>query len=413
MRFLLPLLPVAFVVLIDIYAYQAIKTVTTARWAMYAYWASAAVVYSLLLLGILTDARSSWSSTQRNVVVAIFLLLFLPKLVMALFMCIDDLWRLLRWLANRFNAASTQLQTPSANPNTIARSVFISRLALIAAALPFGTLLYGILRNAYNYQVKRVALPIPNLPDVFEGLTIAQISDLHTGSLTQPNLVQKGVDMLNALQPDLVFFTGDLVNNQADEAEPYLPIFGSIKAKLGVFSITGNHDYGDYVPWKSRAEKEANFRQLQDNHRRMGWNLLMNQHHLINRNGHQLAIIGVENWSAKGFVTHGKLAQAAQGTEAADVKLLLSHDPSHWRAEVLPKFPQINAMFAGHTHGFQMGINWGNIKWSPARLLYKEWLGLYHDAGRYLYVNPGFGFLGYPGRVGILPEITLFTLTKA
>ena len=412
-RYLFMLLPIAIIILVDVYAYQAFKAATTNKWVHYLYIAISLGIYAVFITALFTDPRT-WSGATRSYLTSIFLLVFISKLLISVFLLFDDTLRIGRWIVSLFQTPAIPTDGTTTAANYITRSQFISRIGILGAALPFATLLYGMVRNAYNYQIKKVALPIANLPDVFEGLTIVQISDIHSGSFTQQHPVALGVDMINGLNPDLVFFTGDLVNNRADEAEDYIDIFGKIKAKLGVFSITGNHDYGEYVPWETKADEHANFERLKDNHKRMGWRLLMNENHIIERNGHKLAILGVENWSALlRFPKYGKLHQAYEGTQDSAVKLLLSHDPSHWRAEILPKYPDINAVFSGHTHGFQLGINWNGFKWSPAQWMYKEWMGLYEDAGRHLYVNPGYGFLGYPGRVGILPEITHFTLTKA
>ncbi|HNL07508.1 MAG TPA: metallophosphoesterase [Chitinophagales bacterium] len=406
------LLPLAILIFIDWYVYQAIRTATQRNFVHHIYIGISISFYILLISALLFDGRS-WNPTLRTYIFSVYVILLACKLIIVPFILMDDIRRVLQWIYQQI-APSPTLSDNTVHPNAISRSVFLSRAGITVAAIPFVGLLYGIIKNAYNYQVNKVNLPIANLPEGFEGMTIAQISDIHTGSFTNLKAVARGVSMLNELRPDIVFFTGDLVNNTADEALPYIDIFKKIQAPLGVFSITGNHDYGDYVPWKNATEKRANFQKLVQHHATMGWKLLLNSHHIIEREGKQLAILGVENWSAHArFHTYGNLATAHKGTENCDVKLLLSHDPSHWRAEVVPHYPDINAVFSGHTHGFQAGINWKGFKWSPAKLMYKEWLGLYQEGQQYLYVNPGYGFLGYPGRIGILPEITLFRLTKA
>ncbi len=299
------------------------------------------------------------------------------------------------------------------NGNSIVRSGLLSRIAIGIAALPFISMLSG-LRNVYNYKKRRLTIKLPNLPSAFDGLKIIQISDIHSGSLKNLNGIAKGVSMINEENPDLVFFTGDLVNNLASEMLDKVSIFKEIKAKYGVFSILGNHDYGDYVYWRNIEDKQANFQQLFQIHAAMGWHLLRNENHILTSKDGDLAIIGVENWSAKGhFRSQGDLSKAEQGTHECSVKLLLSHDPTHWEAEVIQKCPTIDITFSGHTHGMQFGIEIpGILKWSPSKWIYKQWAGLYQKGQQYLYVNRGFGVLGYPGRVGILPEITIMTLKK-
>jgi predicted MPP superfamily phosphohydrolase len=246
------------------------------------------------------------------------------------------------------------------------------------------------------------------------GIKIAQISDIHSGSFFNKKKVLAGVQMLLDEKPDLIFFTGDLVNNEATEMRDYADVFTKIKAPLGVYSILGNHDYGDYVPWPSREAKMKNLQDLIQTHKLMDWDILINENRILKSNGDKIAILGVENWGAKGnFPKYGKLKEAYKGTEDAPVKLLLSHDPSHWRAQVLNTYKDIDVTFSGHTHGFQFGIETETIKWSPVQYFYKEWAGLYSENDQHLYVNRGFGFLGFPGRIGILPEITIMELEKA
>jgi uncharacterized protein len=275
-------------------------------------------------------------------------------------------------------------------------------------------LIYGMMRNRYRYKIHRKTIILHKLPIELHGLKIIQISDIHSGSFTETNPLQKAIALINREAADLVFFTGDLVNNVASEMEPFVPVFKEIKARHGVFSILGNHDYGDYVLWKSTEAKLQNFRSLLQTHRQLGWELLLNENRLLNIGGASLAIIGVENYSTKGrFSRYGDLAKAAEGTSGVDVKLLLSHDPSHWMSEVVADYKDIAVTFSGHTHGMQFGIevtDW--FKWSPVQYIYKEWAGLYQRDKQYLYVNRGFGFLGYPGRVGVLAEITVLTLEQ-
>jgi predicted MPP superfamily phosphohydrolase len=257
-----------------------------------------------------------------------------------------------------------------------------------------------------------VNLRLGNLPGNFHGLKVVQISDIHSGSLSDRQAVQRAVDKINATEPDLIFFTGDLVNNIAVEALDFIDIFSQLRAKHGVYSILGNHDYGDYMYWQNPDEKDKNLVHLKSIHEQMGWRLLMNEHVHIEREGEKIVVAGVENWSARQrFQSYGRLQPALHGIGDNSTVLLLSHDPSHWEAESLEHPARVDVTFSGHTHGMQFGFEFLNFKWSPVKYLYKQWAGLYENSGQYLYVNRGFGVIGYPGRVGILPEITLFTLT--
>ena len=290
---------------------------------------------------------------------------------------------------------------------------FLSKTALVAAAIPFGTMAYGVISGAHDYRVRRQTVKLPNLPASFDGLKIAQLSDIHSGSFFNKKAVRGGVEMVLAEKPDVIFFTGDLVNNEASEVMEYIDVFNKLKAPLGVYSITGNHDYGDYHRWASAEAKQKNFNDLKEAHRLLGFDLLMNQHRFLESGGEKIAVIGIENWGGRGFAKYGKLNEAYRGTEDASVKLLLSHDPSHWDAQVRPLYRDIDLMFAGHTHGFQFGVELGNFKWSPSQYAYKQWAGLYQEGSQYLYVNRGFGYLGYPGRIGMPPELTIIELKRA
>lgn len=284
---------------------------------------------------------------------------------------------------------------------------------MIATAVPVLTMGYGIISGAHDYRVRKVKVKLPHLPSAFHGLRIGQLSDIHSGSFFNKTAVKRGVAMLLGEKSDLIFFTGDLVNNTADELNAYIDVFDKVKAPLGVYSVLGNHDYGDYVHWASRSAKEKNYQAMCAAHRQLGWHLLINEHKIICQGSDQLAVIGVENWGTGGFPKYGRLDQAYCGTEDAPVKLLLSHDPSHWDAQIRPQYPHIDITFSGHTHGGQLGIEVGSFKWSPVQYRYKQWAGLYQEGTQYLYVNRGYGYIGYPGRIGILPEITIMELEKA
>lgn len=294
-------------------------------------------------------------------------------------------------------------------------STLFAKISVLLSGLPLFLMIYGILRNRHRYKVHQVKVPIKGLPKGLNGLKIVQISDIHSGSFTDIEPLKKGIDLINQAKADLVFFTGDLVNSVATEIVPYTAVFDKIKAKFGVFSVLGNHDYGDYVRWPSKEAKISNLNQLIATQKQMGWQLLMNENRLLTIKGEKIAVIGVENYSGSPrFTKYGQLDKAYSGSETASLKLLLSHDPSHWDAQIRPDYPAIDITFSGHTHGAQFGIEIeGVFKWSPIKYVYKQWAGLYQKGQQFLYVNRGFGYLGYPGRVGILPEITVLELQIA
>lgn len=285
------------------------------------------------------------------------------------------------------------------------------KVSLFITLIPLTLLIYGMIRNRHRYKLWEIDVEIADLPTELEGLKIVQISDIHSGSFTDKTPIIKGIELINQQKPDLVFFTGDLVNTIADEIEPYIDVFGKIRAKYGVFSILGNHDYGDYTTWPDKAAKLANLRRLVESHQRMEWQLLLNENRVLEINGVPIAIIGVENYSASPrFSKYGNLSKAYQNTGEVVLKLLLSHDPSHWDDQVIKDYKDIAITFSGHTHGAQFGIESPILRWSPVQYFYSRWAGLYQVGKQYLYVNRGFGYLGYPGRVGILPEITCIQL---
>jgi predicted MPP superfamily phosphohydrolase len=408
-RFLLPLIPFAFFLLIDMYAFQGFRAGIPNRVAHIAYWVASLLIYSLFIYGIFSDFRT-WQFQGKAYISGLFIVAFVFKFILIWFVALDDLLRLGKLALRLFQNP----EPAGSGGEPITRSEFINRLGLLVAAIPFGAMVWGAVRNPYNYQVNKVMLPIANLPDALVGTTIAQISDIHTGSFTAMKPIQKAIDLINGMNADFVFFTGDLVNYRAVEALPYIDMFKQLKAKLGIFSVKGNHDYGDYFDWDSPDDKVADNKLMEQIHSDLGWDLLLNEHRIIEKEGHKLAIIGVENWhKGRQFKQYGDLGKAYQGCQDCAVKLLLSHDPSHWQGEVLPQYKDINATFSGHTHGLQFGINFPGFKWSPVQYAYNEWKGLYSQNQQHLYVNTGFGFVAYPGRVGFLPEITLFTLQKA
>ena len=400
-------------VLLDFYVYQALRTVTQnasekTRMIVYiSFWVVSVLTLAALLLFPYILALQT-SIIFRNYVFAILVGLFLAKLIGSVFFLTDDIRRAISWIVIKiFPAGSEKIP---ASGISIPRSTFMSWLGLGIGGTLFGTLVYGF-SNKYNYQLKKVTLAFANLPAAFKGLKIIHISDIHSGSFSNKEAVNHGVDMIIKQKPDLILFTGDLVNDRADEMKDYMDVFGRLNAPMGVYSSLGNHDYGDYVSWPSKEAKIENLERLKQVHAHLGWRLLMNEHVLLEKSGQQIAVLGIENWGAKGrFPKYGKMVEAYPGTENIPFKILLSHDPSHWDAEVKVKYPDIDLMLAGHTHGMQFGLENPYFKWSPVQWMYKQWAGLYEEGKQKLYVNRGYGFIGYPGRVGILPEITLIEL---
>jgi predicted MPP superfamily phosphohydrolase len=293
------------------------------------------------------------------------------------------------------------------------RRKFISTLALGVAAIPFSALLYGMIKGKYNFKVLKYELEFADLPDTFDGFTMTQISDIHSGSFDNKNKINYAVDLINKQKSDVILFTGDLVNNVAHEMDDWKELFSSLSAKEGVFSVLGNHDYGDYVRWNNNEEKIKNLNKLKKIQSEMGWNLMLNENFFIERQNQKIVIIGVENWGENGFKQAGDLDLACKNVNDNDFKILLSHDPSHWKTIVKNDDRNFQLTLSGHTHGMQFGIEIpGWIKWSPVKYRYENWAGVYEEKGRFINVNRGFGFLGYPGRVGIWPEITVIKLRK-
>ncbi|MGM9479203.1 metallophosphoesterase [Pedobacter sp. GSP4] len=406
-----------FIIAFDIYCFKAIVSVfkkwkpSTKKVFGILYWS-----YSfLLILGVFCGIYLNLFLTLRAIILVAFFLTVACKLAMLPFLVLDDLRRLFIKVFRKKQEATTAVPQDSTNgADQISRSEFLVKAGLVAAAVPLTSLSWGIISGAYDYQVRKVNLILPNLPKAFDGITMAQISDIHSGSFYNKTAVKGGVEMLLAEKPDFVFFTGDLVNNLTNEVRDYQDIFAKVKAPLGVYSSLGNHDYGDYYFGKeSSPAKVKNLKDMVDVHKIMGYDLLMNENRRLKVDGEEIGILGIENWGMGRFPKYGKMELAVKNTDDLPVKLLLSHDPSHWRGEVLQKYPQIDAMFSGHTHGMQFGVRLKEYQWSPVQYIYKEWAGLYQEKQQQLYVNVGYGFLGYPGRVGVLPEITLFTLKRA
>lgn len=406
------LILLAVLFLIDLYAFQAVMTVTKnlgPAWKngiRLSYWLITAAVFGGVFWYYYGNPYK-YGSQLRNVVLVGILITYFSKVFGLVFVLIDDLQRGFRWVMSLFAKGE------SLPGKVIPRSEFLAKTAVVAATVPFTAMVYGILSGAHDYRIRRKTIILPNLPRAFDGIRIGQLSDIHSGSFFNKTAVKGGVEMFLKEKPDIIFFTGDLVNNQTSEVKEYVDVFSKLKAPLGVFSVTGNHDYGDYQQWESREAKQRNFQDLVKAHQVLGFDILMNEHRYIEQGSDRIAILGNENWGAGRFSKYGNLELAFAGIQDVPVKLLLSHDPSHWDAQVRQLYPDIDIMFAGHTHGFQFGVEIGDFKWSPSQYVYKQWAGLYKEDNQYLYVNRGFGYLGYPGRVGIPPELTILELKRA
>ena len=405
---------ITLMILLDLYFFQAIKLLTQStaprlRTIIYvAYWVlSIAAICVIILLPYIHFEKQA--KFVRTTIFAMIVGLFLSKLMASLFFLIDDVRRVGQWLIMKIYSRSAQELTLATGEN-ISRSTFLTWAGMVAGGGLFGTLVYGF-SNKYKYTIKKQIVTYPNLPANFKGLKLVHISDIHSGSLTDKKAVLKGVQLIMAQKPDMILFTGDLVNNTADEMNDYMDVFSLLNAPMGVYSTLGNHDYGDYVKWDTEASKISNLNRMKEVHAELGWKLLMNEHIVFEKGDQKIALLGIENWSAKArFPKYGSLTKAYEGAAVYPFKILMSHDPSHWKGEVTEKFNDIDLMLSGHTHGMQFGVEIPGFKWSPVQYVYKEWNGLYENGAQKLYVNPGFGFIGYPGRVGFLPEITVIEL---
>jgi uncharacterized protein len=407
---------ISITLLLDTYVFQAIKAVSQSaspktKTIIYTvYWALTALAIAGFVLFIFTE-QPFLGKKVRTYLFATIIGLFLAKITASVFFLIDDIRRGVQWGALKLFSNSGPGAVSDFGSEGISRSAFLNWLGLATGTTLFGSLLYGF-SNKYNYNVKKIQLAFDNLPASFKGLKIVHISDIHSGSFTNKNAVLHGIEKILAQEPDLILFTGDLVNDRANEMEEYMDVFGKLKAPMGVYSTFGNHDYGDYVSWPHNGvSKEQNLENLKKVHAGLGWRLLMNEHVALEKNGEHIALLGIENWSAKArFPKHGRMDLAHAGTEKYPFKILMSHDPSHWDAAIKTQYPDIDLMLSGHTHGMQFGIEIPGFKWSPVQYMYTQWAGVYEAGKQKLNVNRGFGFIGYPGRVGVLPEITVIEL---
>ena len=392
--------------LIDLYALQAIRTLTKNLWITGIYLIVSLVVIVSLYFLLNSNSSTHFSQPPISYLFGLLIALIIPKLLVIIFMFGEDIIRLLSGFYFKIFTGEKSFYIPS-------RRKFISTLALGVAAIPFSALLYGMIKGKYNFKVLKYELEFADLPDAFDGFTMTQISDIHSGSFDNKNKINYAVDLINKQKSDVILFTGDLVNNVAHEMDDWKELFSSLSAKEGVFSVLGNHDYGDYVRWNNNEEKIKNLNKLKKIQSEMGWNLMLNENFFIERQNQKIVIIGVENWGENGFKQAGDLDLACKNVNDNDFKILLSHDPSHWKTKVKNDDRNFQLTLSGHTHGMQFGIEIpGWIKWSPVKYRYENWAGVYEEKGRFINVNRGFGFLGYPGRVGIWPEITVIKLRK-
>ena len=394
-----------FYALIDFYAYQALKTITKHPWAPWIYFGTSLIVLGLFLGQLLSMGEARNTAPGGLYFFGLFLAFFVPKFLIGTFLLTEDLVRII-WGISRQFVAQPETFLPG-------RRRFVSNVAMITAALPFGALLYGMFRGKYQYQVLTYTLTFDDLPEAFDGYTIAHISDIHCGSFDDDEKVAYGISLVNEQNADLILFTGDLVNDRADELDRWQGVLGNLTAPDGVYSVLGNHDYGDYVPWASAEEKAANLNDLKGRQAKMGWQLLLNEHITIKRAEQELKLIGVENWGKGGFKKSGDFQAATQGIDPESFKILMSHDPSHWEHQIKDHPLKVHLTLSGHTHGMQFGVDIpGLIKWSPVQYRYPFWAGIYKRNNKFLNVNRGFGFIGYPGRVGIKPEVSVIQLKK-
>ena len=393
------LLAVFFI--IEIYVYQAIRNITTNNYIRIGYWVFTLLAYGIILYWILTFNRASRDHQQIQLMVSAMMIFVLPKLLSVIFLLIGDFTRFVEFGFKYFTAKENYFPE---------RRKFISTTALAAAGIFSALAIDGIIFGKYRHTVRKVKLRFKNLPENFKGYKIVQISDVHSGSFFNPQKLQKAIDLINEQDADVVLFTGDMVNNYADEFKPFIPLFKSIKAKDGKFSILGNHDYGDYGAWNSREEKAQNIPTLKNYQAEAGFKLLRNENIALEKNREKIYLLGVENWGIKPFPQYGDLDKALKGVPEDAIKVLMSHDPTHFDEVVKKHKTNVHLTLSGHTHGMQFGLDLKNIKWSPVKFKYKKWADLYESEGKYLYVNRGFGVIAYPGRVGINPEITVIEL---
>ncbi|SQA76582.1 Uncharacterized metallophosphoesterase Cj0846 [Capnocytophaga sputigena] len=386
--------------LLTFYASRSLKTLKVPRWVEWLFWLITIGVVIHLLYHWFCRGKVVWSAPQQYAIAGLLTWLIICLFV-TLPLLLEDITRLIKAIFRK----------PTNAPRIPSRRKFVSTLGWGLAAIPFASILYSIFKGKYNYKVWKYTLYFDNLPKAFDGYRITQISDIHCGSFDNYEKIRYGVELINSQKSDVILFTGDLVNNLANEVHNWKSLFATLQAPDGVFSIMGNHDYGDYSSWETPEAKQQNLEHLFQLQKQMGWQLLLNKHCYLERNGEKIALIGVENWGHGRFSKYGDLNKAMEGVNTEDFKILMSHDPTHWQEVVLPENKDIQLTLSGHTHGMQCGIEIpGWLKWSPSQYIYKYWGGMYEEDGKYLNVNRGFGYHAFPGRLGVWPEITVIEL---
>ncbi|MEE9408449.1 MAG: metallophosphoesterase [Polaribacter sp.] len=404
-RWVIPLIILTVLIItVEVYTFQAFKTISKSKLVRFLFLAISISVYLYSFITIFSYDRSNGQTPEFQMAMGLLLTVSIPKLVIIFVLFGEDIYR---WILKLISAISQGDTKPLPS-----RRKFISQIALGLASIPFAAFIYGIIQGKYNYKVLKYQLTFKDLPEAFDGFTITQISDIHSGSFTNKEKIKYGVDLINQQKSDIMLFTGDIVNNKADEMDNWIDVFDKLEAKEGKYAILGNHDYGDYMDWKNPQDKIDNFQKVKDIHQKIGFDLLLDEHRYLEKDGQKIALLGVENWG-KGFNQAGDLQKASANIKQEDFKILMSHDPSHWEYKIKDDPFNYQLTLSGHTHGLQMGIEIpGWLKWSPSKYVYKQWAGLYEEAGRYINVNRGFGYHAFPGRVGIWPEITVIELKK-
>lgn len=395
---------VAFILFVDFYAYQSVKILTKNKIFKILYWVVSFGILINLIYKLLVFNDSRGLTQPMMFAFGLLVLSIIPKIIALIVLFGEDIFRVFKGFFNYFSKAEPKAFFAD-------RRTFVSKVALALAAIPFSSVIYGMARGKYNYQVINHTLYFNDLPEAFDGFKLTHISDIHSGSFDDEEKIVAGINLINEQASELILFTGDLVNNTSDEMTPWISHFSKLKANYGKYSILGNHDYGEYVRFNSEEEKVQNFQAIKDLHPQIGFNLLLNDSVYIEKGNDKIALVGVENWGTR-FKKLGDLNLASSKINNEDFKILMSHDPSHWDAEIKNHQSNFHLTLSGHTHGMQFGIEIPGIKWSPIQYFYKQWAGIYSELGKYINVNRGFGFLAFPGRVGIWPEITVITLKR-
>lgn len=393
--------------IIELYAFQALRTLIKVKWVLVSYQILSLLLFIFIIYSFMRFDRSVGQTKQTMFTMGLVLLVYVPKMVLALVLLGEDIFRMAAGSVNYF------IKNNDKTTFFASRRKFVSQVGLGLAAVPFLSLIYGVTVGKYNYKVIRQQIFFPDLPDAFDGFTITQISDVHSGSFDNPEKINYAIDLVNEQNSDMILFTGDIVNTDAKEMHPWIETFNRIKKhEYGKYSVLGNHDYGEYITWPTEAAKEKNFQDIKNLYGQIGFKLMLNEHTFIEKGTDKIALVGVENWG-QNFKKAGDISKASEQLNKEDFKILMSHDPSHWDYEIKNHDKNFHLTLSGHTHGMQFGIEIpGYFKWSLAQYVYTQWAGLYENLGRYVYVNRGFGFHAYPGRVGIMPEITVIELKK-